>query len=77
MTASTGRGGHRWPGRAVWACWARSSRDGQVHAFPLVEGPVDRGREAMCSHTATPAELDSKADGPRCPLCALGSRTLP
>lgn len=78
MTATMGRGGHRRARRArVWACWARSSRDGQVHAFPLVEGPVDRDREAMCFHTAAPTQLDSRADGPRCPLCARGSRTPP
>jgi len=33
----------------MWGCWARSRRDGQVHAFPLVEGPLDRDRQAVCT----------------------------
>lgn len=60
-------GDRRWG--SVWVCWAHSSRDGQAHAFPLVEGPIDRDREAVCSHTASPTELDSRIDTPRCPKC--------
>ncbi len=59
-------------GTKRWVCWAYSSRDRQVHAFPLVEGPVDRDREAVCSPTASPAELNSRIEGPRCPRCVRG-----
>jgi len=77
MTTSTGRSSYRWPGRTtVWVCWAHSCHDGHVHAFPLVEGPVDRERKALCLHTAAPVELDSRVNGPRCLTCALGKRTL-
>lgn len=74
MTASTGRGGHRQPG-SVTVCWARPSHDGQVHAFPLVEDPLDRNREALCSHTTSLTGLNSRVDSPRFPSCARGQRT--
>lgn len=63
---------------SIWVRWCYSTRDRQVHAFPIEDSQYGRWPQAVCTHTAPPAAIHSTTTRLLtrvCRLCAHRSAT--